>query len=90
MAGENLSVLEARIAALETKITGVASIGGLGRVANFSAGSCTNNCTAACTMGCTKGCTGTCIADLGDLVSRPEEVAVTSEALGSYEKLARS
>ena len=66
------SELEGRLSALEAQfkrltVGASASAGGgvigPGRLAAFSAGSCTNNCTAACTIGCTSGCTGGCGAE---------------------------
>lgn len=57
-----VSSLEQRIAALEASVRMIPGAG-IGRLAAFSAGSCTNECTAACTIGCTKGCTGSCVAE---------------------------
>lgn len=60
---KSTSLLERRIAELETQIRGVGLGSSIAARANFSSGSCTNNCTAACTIGCTKGCTGSCVAE---------------------------
>lgn len=57
--------LEDRIKAMEAQVRGlnVGPAAALGKLAAFSAGSCTNECTAACTIGCTNGCTGSCVAE---------------------------
>lgn len=76
MADTKVAALEAKIAELEGRIRGVnpSVIDKIGSLANFSAGSCTNECTAACTIGCTKGCTGTCVTQEPEL---DVEVATT-------------
>lgn len=81
MADDRMSALEFRIAELETKIRQVGGVSLTERLANFSAGSCTNTCTASCTIGCTKGCTGTCIAEApGSLASQPASPTATRSA----------
>lgn len=58
------ATLEERLKAMELQVRAL-NVGGaaIGRLAAFSAGSCTNECTAACTIGCTNGCTGSCVAE---------------------------
>ena len=66
MANENsVMSLEDRIKAMEAQVRAlnVGPAASLGKLAAFSAGSCTNECTAACTIGCTNGCTGSCVAE---------------------------
>ena len=81
MANENIAMsLEDRIKAMEAQVRAlnVGPAASLGRLAAFSAGSCTNECTAACTIGCTKGCTGSCVAEEPGFV---ESVAARAEAV---------
>jgi hypothetical protein len=77
MANENkvAATLEERLEAMELQVRALDLAGGaIGRLAAFSAGSCTNECTAACTIGCTQGCTGSCVAE------SPAELDVVARA----------
>ena len=89
------NLLELRIAELETKLRQVSlGRGGVGGVANFSDGSCTNNCTAACTIGCTKGCTDGCVSNPEDFAVLPaagqqaQVAGAHQDALDLYQRLA--
>ena len=85
MADDRTTALELKIAELESQIRRVSpsAVGGLDKLAAFSAGSCTNECTAACTIGCTKGCTGSCVTqEFESIVSQPARTAVETVDAG--------
>lgn len=97
MADDRVSLLEMKISELESQIRsispGVAT--GLGGLAAFSAGSCTNTCTASCTIGCTKGCTGACatqqVEEVAIQPARPQVGTMDAAAAGAemFRRLAR-